>query len=267
MGKITVAKFFVFLLVALGIPVSAQFTPAGTSSSSGGCAGTIGTPCVVESNKTNNNAAPGATNLGVLPCIANAAAPSWTEGFSTNCSVDLAGNQRVTGTISGLKSNNAVAPGSTNLGVLPSLANAASPTWTEGDQVASSVDLKGNQRVTAFPFNGSTTEQAFVCPSQALFNLSGSGDTQIIAASGSTTIRICHISFSTTAPEDIKITRGTGSNCGTGTADVTGLYKGSQSLALDFQPTAALRGAASGAICLNQSASQALGGIVIYAQF
>ena len=116
-------------------------------------------------------------------------------------------------------------------------------------------------------WDGANISTPFICTNQASFNLTGSGNTQIIAASGATTIRICHLSFSTTAAEDIKVTRGTGSDCGTGTNDVTGLYKSVQGLALDFQPSAALRGAASGAICLNQSAVQNLGGIVIFAQF
>lgn len=45
--------------------------------------------------KTNNNAAPGATNLGALVGVANAAAPSWTEGNEVLLSTDLAGNLRV----------------------------------------------------------------------------------------------------------------------------------------------------------------------------
>lgn len=105
------------------------------------------------------------------------------------------------------------------------------------------------------------------CTLQAPFDLSGAGDTQIIALSGSTTIYICHLSFSTTAAEDIKVTRGTGANCATGTANVTGLYKSIQSASLEFGATSPLKGAAAGAICLNQSVAQATGGTVIYAQF
>lgn len=59
----------------------------------------IGTPCVVVGNKSNNAVVPGSTNLGVLPCLANAAAPSWTEGFQVVCSEDLAGNLRIVGTV------------------------------------------------------------------------------------------------------------------------------------------------------------------------
>lgn len=50
-------------------------------------------------------------------------------------------------TVAGGKSNNAGAPGATNLGVLPALANAAAPTWNDGNQVLLSTDLAGNLRV------------------------------------------------------------------------------------------------------------------------
>jgi hypothetical protein len=47
---------------------------------------------------TNNNAAPGVNNMGVLPCLANAAVPTWVEGNQVLCSVDLSGRVRVVGT-------------------------------------------------------------------------------------------------------------------------------------------------------------------------
>lgn len=129
--------------------------------------------------KTNNSAAP-TTELGVIPALANAANPTWNEGDQVLLSVDLSGHQRVitgtgsttavtgnvtvvqpTGTnlhvvvdslplttsTSGTLTNNTAAPTSDNLGVLPAIANAANPTWTEGDQVLLSVNLSGDQRV------------------------------------------------------------------------------------------------------------------------
>jgi hypothetical protein len=56
---------------------------------------TITNPVTVLGNKTNNNAAPGATNVGVLPCIATAAVPASTEGNQVGCSTNLSGAQRV----------------------------------------------------------------------------------------------------------------------------------------------------------------------------
>jgi hypothetical protein len=55
----------------------------------------ITNPVTVTGNKTNNNAAPGATNVGVLPCIATAAVPASTEGNQVGCSTNLSGATRV----------------------------------------------------------------------------------------------------------------------------------------------------------------------------
>lgn len=52
-------------------------------------------PWVCGGNKTNNNAAPGATNIGVLGRVATAAAPTHTEGNQVAGSVNLSGHQRV----------------------------------------------------------------------------------------------------------------------------------------------------------------------------
>ena len=49
----------------------------------------------------------------------------------------------------GALTNNNAAPAATNIGALTALANAAAPTYTEGDQVLNSVDLSGHQRVVA----------------------------------------------------------------------------------------------------------------------
>jgi len=56
----------------------------------------------------------------------------------------------------GTKSNNAVVPGATNLGVLPALANAATPSWTEGNQVVLSTLLTGALRSDVSSWFGST---------------------------------------------------------------------------------------------------------------
>lgn len=53
------------------------------------------TPLNVRGSQTNNNAAPGATNFGILDALANAGVPAWTEGNQVMKSVDLGGGQRV----------------------------------------------------------------------------------------------------------------------------------------------------------------------------
>jgi hypothetical protein len=68
---------------------------------------------------TNNNAVPAANNLGVLSARANAAAPTWTEGFQVLLSEDLSGNLRVitgTGSTTAVTGNvTVVQPTGTNL--------------------------------------------------------------------------------------------------------------------------------------------------------
>lgn len=213
-----------------------------------------GTPCVVVSNKSNNAVVPGATNLGVLPGIANAAAPTYTEGDQVLLSLDLSGNARVTGTVASTQTatSTAFADGLSNTEPLPTASAAAV-----------------NQRIFPQLFNGATWDRSFICNLSAPFNLSGSGSTQIIAASGSTIIRVCHVDFLTTAAVNVKIVQGTGANCVTSPVDLTGLYTGASafSFAMDYAPTSALRSTASQAICVNQSGAVTTGGTVIYAQF
>lgn len=67
------------------------------------------------------------------------------ELYANPGSVNITGASQIS--VQGIKTNNNAAPGATNMGVLPGLANAAQPSWTEGDQVVESVDLKGNQRI------------------------------------------------------------------------------------------------------------------------
>jgi len=148
------------------------------------------TAVVFAGNLTNNSAVPAANHIGALTAVANAAAPTWTEGREVLLSVDLSGRQRIdnsswigstaptvgqkamaaslpvviasdqtaiTATVSGGLTNNAAAPAANNLGVLGALANAAAPTWTEGRQVLLSVDLSGRQRVNVAAWLGATT--------------------------------------------------------------------------------------------------------------
>lgn len=72
--------------------------------------------------------------------------------------VDTSGSQVVPAT--GGKSNNAVVPGSTNAGVLPAIATAAAPSYTEGFQVGLSTDLSGALRISGSISVGGTTDNS-----------------------------------------------------------------------------------------------------------
>ena len=94
--------------------------------------------------KTNDNAAPGATNVGVLAGIANAAAPTWTEGNLVGLSVNTAGALRVTGGGGGTE-------------YVVDAAAPAAPTGTtlvseRDDQLATLTEIEGdwtNSRATS----------------------------------------------------------------------------------------------------------------------
>lgn len=67
-------------------------------------------------------------------------------------------------TVVGTLTNNNAAPAATNVGVLPALANAANPSYTEGDQVLQSVDLSGKTRIQGASAVGSAV------PSNAVYD-------------------------------------------------------------------------------------------------
>lgn len=90
------------------------------------------------------------TLTNALSAYGTAPTGTFVEGvnaFITNApTVAQATAANLNATVVGTKTNNNAAPGANNFGVLPALANAAVQTWTEGDQVALSVDLAGNLR-------------------------------------------------------------------------------------------------------------------------
>lgn len=100
-------------------------------------------------------------------------------------------------------------------------------------------------------------------------NLSSvTGENQIIALSGSTVVRISHISFGMSAASTVAITAGTGTNCATGpTVTLWGPYpSNTTSVSLDLEPSM-LSAPAGFAICLNLGGTVTVGGGITYAQY
>lgn len=85
--------------------------------------------------KSHNAVVPGATNLGTLPAIATAAAPTYVEGNQVGLSTDLAGNVRISGSISASTS---------------ATATEDDPTYTEGASENLSQDLGGRLRTLSY---------------------------------------------------------------------------------------------------------------------
>jgi len=116
-------------------------------------------------------------------------------------------------------------------------------------------------------YDGSVIKPFLFCSSQAAVNLTASGNTQIIALAAAKRVRICHISISGDSAVNVKFTTGTGANCATGTADLTGFYQQTNALALDFSGFSPLTGGVASAVCVNLSGASNWGGVVMYAQF
>lgn len=90
-------------------------------------------------------------------------APTYTTGQTDPISMDVSGNTRVSLkdtptntnpiTVQGNTTNNNAAPGATHVAILSAVANAALPSYSEGNMVIPTTDLAGNQRVYSHPPN------------------------------------------------------------------------------------------------------------------
>lgn len=100
----------------------------------------------VTGTKSNNAVVPGATNLGVLPAIATAAAPSYTEGYQVGLSTDLAGALRVTGSLSvgGTTDNSAFTAGTSTGTPAMGFYHSTIDVVTDGRAAALAIDSKRN---------------------------------------------------------------------------------------------------------------------------
>ena len=129
--------------VALGSP-SAYGTSPGAVNVIGVNAFVTNLPATqtIAGNKTNNNAAPGTTNLGALVAIANAAAPTYTEGDQVLLSTDLSGTLR----------NNIAKWGGTTVSAPP--AASTPPAGTEVAPVIRPIGRKQTQILTTTPLAG-----------------------------------------------------------------------------------------------------------------
>lgn len=89
------------------------------------------------------------------------------------------------------------------------------------------------------------------------------GNQKIVTASGSTRIYICSMLLSWDNAVNFKLTTGTGTNCGTGTADLTGAF--TNVVAASPAPPQ-MRTPAAVDLCINTSASASGGGFITYVQ-
>lgn len=123
--------------------------------------------------------------------------------------------------------------------------------------------------VTPFMFNGSTWDRAFTCPSTATVSVTAGNTTEIVALTASQIIRVCSFAVSMSAAGTAKFVYGTGTNCGTGQADITAAINLGTTTPLAMTASAGssvLRTIASNALCVT-AATGNVTGFVTYAKF
>ncbi len=106
------------------------------------------------------------------------------------------------------------------------------------------------------------------CTSRVAFTNPGTGSTQLVAVSGSTTIRVCELFFSGDTLTTVQLVTGTGSSCTSPTAEtgvISGAGGGVFGVALDF-PSGALVTTAAKTLCLSLSAASTGGGYATFSQ-
>jgi hypothetical protein len=117
---------------------------------------------------------------------------------------------------------------------------------------------------TSLPALGDATGKLLTgaYPLTAAISLSTSGLSQIIAASSGKTLTISHYSVGFASATNFQLEYGTGTNCGTGTTALTGIYQSIVSIAIDV-PFIVPSG---NALCVNLGSSVNGGGVIVYSQ-
>ncbi len=120
-----------------------------------------------------------------------------------------------------------------------------------------------------YQFNGSTWDRAFTCPSTAVVNVTAASTTEVVALTASQVIRVCSIAVSMTpAAGTVTFVSGTGTNCGSSTAAITGAFPlaASTPLTISSGNGSVIRTPSANALCVTATAANAVG-VVTYAKY
>jgi hypothetical protein len=227
--------------------VAGTATVTGTGASGAGIARvTVSNDSSILGTKTNNNAAPGATNFGTLPSIANAANPLWTEGNQVALSVDLAGYQRANvgkwgGTALGTPTNFGTTPGAVIAGSVNSSLFIGTTVATAAAAGIQKVGISGNAGASvdaatgaAPPANallvsgltsgatGGFMKAITVADSYVNVNIVTATTVLLVTGVSGRHVRISSISLVAAGADNVALLSGTGATCGTGTTGMTG---------------------------------------------
>lgn len=102
----------------------------------------------------------------------------------------------------------------------------------------------------------------FTAPQRAVVSVTGTGNTQIVGATAGQKINVCKLLFAGDVGSGLRLVEGTGTNCGTGTANISGVFANTTGFSFDFD--GALQTQTGNALCLASSVASAIGGLIIY---
>lgn len=204
-------------LVSLGQKTSANSIPVVFASDGSIVAAVVG-------SLSNNAAAPAANNVGVLSAIANAAAPSWTEGRLTLLSTDLAGNLRVGGTLTVNAGTGFAADGmfgsafpATGPGIGCRADTTTPGTVADGIQVAPWCDPVGR---FVFKTTDPCSDNLLTVP--VPFDVAAAQTTEIAVAVSGSYIYICAVDLVVAGANNIAIVEDDTDNCASPSAGMNG---------------------------------------------
>ena len=157
--------------------------------------------------------------------------------------------------------------GATEFAQVVGQATAANLQATIRGPAANGAAIVGAPVLTA-GWDGTNVRTNLYCPNQAVISTSAA-KTVIIALSGSLLTYICNIQLSNASGINIQLVSGTLTTtpCDTAAVNLTGTFQNWLSGGLNFQANAPLTAGAGLAVCLFQSGTVDIEGVVTYAQF
>lgn len=200
--------------------------------------------------QSTGNVASGATDSGNPVKVGgryNSTLPTLTDGQRGDLQLTARGGVNI-----------AITDGGTNTA---SLQNATADGQSAGNV---GVWVNGGNR----GFNGSTWDRQFTCPSSAAISVTAGSTTEIVALTASQVIRVCSFVLTTNLAGTAQFVYGTGTNCDTGAADLTGdMHLATNgALTLSGMNGSLFRTAASNALCVTAVTGNAVG-FVTYAKY
>lgn len=213
------------------------------------------TPGTTNAVVATGNVASGATDSGnplKIGGVYTTTPPPLTTGQRGDVQLDVNSNirARLTGLI---------------ITAADALANNSIATATNtADNAANNRPLT----IVPYKFNSSTWDRDFTCANSAVINVTAAATTELVSLTASQVIRVCSFTITESLSGTAKFVYGTGSNCGTGTTDLTGaMAVGTNSAISQSSGNGSLfRTASANALCLTAVTGN-ITGFVTYAKY